>query len=373
MKILMTADTIGGVWTYSIELARALGSFGVEVELATMGALPTSEQLSQAWDISNLRIYPSDFRLEWMDDPWEDVGQAGRWLLRLEERLKPDIVHLNGYVHGSLPWHAPVLIVGHSCVLSWWEAVKGESAPSQWNTYSHLVANGLHSASMVITPTRAMLKALERHYGALNRAGVVPNCRDAGLFLPDKKEPFVFTAGRIWDEAKNIALLAAASGALPWTVYVAGDDGGREEAVPAHGGVHMLGRVAPQAIPFWLSRASIYVLPARYEPFGLSILEAALAGCALVLGDIPSLREVWDDNAVFVPPDNLNALADAINGLISDYPLRASYAVKARTHALGYTPERTAKGYMDVYKSLLPSRSSVAASSPNDDGRCRES
>ncbi len=32
-------------------------------------------------------------------------------------------------------------------------------------------------------------------------------------------------------------------------------------------------------------------LPARYEPFGLSVLEAALSGCALVLGDIPSLRE----------------------------------------------------------------------------------
>ena len=35
-----------------------------------------------------------------------------------------------------------------------------------------------------------------------------------------------------------------------------------------------------------INTASIYALPARYEPFGLSILEAALSGCALVLGDI---------------------------------------------------------------------------------------
>ena len=35
----------------------------------------------------------------------------------LERRLRPDVVHLNGYTHGALPWRAPVLVVGHSCVL----------------------------------------------------------------------------------------------------------------------------------------------------------------------------------------------------------------------------------------------------------------
>ena len=58
-----------------------------------------------------------------------------------------------------------------------------------------------------------------------------------------------------------------------------------------------------------IARAAIYALPAHYEPFGLSILEAAMSGCALVLGDIPSLREIWGDAAVFVHPDNRDAVA----------------------------------------------------------------
>ena len=60
----------------------------------------------------------------------------------------------------------------------------------------------------------------------------------------------------------------------------------------------------------WLRRATIFALPARYEPFGLSALEAGLAGCALVLGDIP-MREVWHDAAMFVPPEQPAALENA--------------------------------------------------------------
>ena len=74
-----------------------------------------------------------------------------------------------------------------------------------------------------------------------------------------------------------------------------------------------LGRLAPADLASWLGRAAIYALPARYEPFGLSILEAALAGCALVLGDIDSLRELWDGCALFVPPEDDDALAEALN------------------------------------------------------------
>ena len=74
----------------------------------------------------------------------------------------------------------------------------------------------------------------------------------------------------------------------------------------------LLGRLDERRWPSGWPRAAIYALPARYEPFGLSALEAALSGCALVLGDIPSLREVWGDAAVFVPPDDAGGLRDAL-------------------------------------------------------------
>jgi glycogen synthase len=100
-------------------------------------------------------------------------------------------------------------------------------------------------------------------------------------------------------------------------------------------------------------RATIYALPARYEPFGLTALEAALAGCALVLGDIPTLREVWGDAAVFVPPDDHQALADAINGLIADQQRRSSLVAKARDRAQLLNAHRMAEGYMRAYRELL--------------------
>ena len=59
-----------------------------------------------------------------------------------------------------------------------------------------------------------MLDALEAHYGPLHRGRVVPNGRDALLFTPRTKEPFILAAGRLWDEAKNLSVLAASAPAL---------------------------------------------------------------------------------------------------------------------------------------------------------------
>ena len=344
----MSADTVGGVWTYAVELSRGLAARGVEVVLATMGAPLGADQRREA---AGLTVYESAYRLEWMDEPWEDVAAAGRWLLGLEARLRPDIVHLNGYAHAALPFQAPVLVVGHSCVLSWWRAVKGEDAPPAWDRYRREVRAGLHAAGLVLAPTRAMLESLGRDYGPLRETGVVPNGRAAALFSCREKEPLLFSAGRLWDEAKNLAALEAAAPRLPWPVYVAGENcrpgGGVRKS-----SVRMLGRLPSVEIARWLARASIYVLPARYEPFGLSALEAALAGCALVLGDIPSLREVWGDAATYVAPGDADMLEAEVRLLAGDAPLRARMAERARLRALDYTPNRMCAGYLAAYQAL---------------------
>jgi glycogen synthase len=121
-KILMTSDTVGGVWVYALELAQALTAHSCEVALATMGGYLSPSQVREAARIPHLTLYESDYKLEWMDEPWADVDEAGAWLLRLGQEVQPDVVHLNNYAHGALPWSAPVLMVGHSCVLSWWQA-----------------------------------------------------------------------------------------------------------------------------------------------------------------------------------------------------------------------------------------------------------
>ena len=145
-RVLMTADTVGGVWTYALELCEGLGRRSVAVTLATMGPAPSDEQRAAAARISNLELVESRSKLEWMEDPWADLKAAGDWLLHLEAAVEPDLVHLNGYALAALPWTRPVLVAGHSCVLSWWQAVHGEAAPAEWSRYREAVARGLRAA-----------------------------------------------------------------------------------------------------------------------------------------------------------------------------------------------------------------------------------
>ena len=98
--------------------------------------------------------------------------------------------------------------------------------------------------------------------------------------------------------------------------------------------------------------AAIYALPARYEPFGLSVLEAALSGCALVLGDIPSLREIWDDAAVFVPPDEPRRLEAELRQCIEQPAWRSKIADRAEARARRYTASAMADKYFDLYSEL---------------------
>jgi glycosyltransferase involved in cell wall biosynthesis len=357
MRALTTVDTVGGIWTYALDLARALAPHGVETALATMGAPLSHEQWDEARAIAGLRVFESTFKLEWMQDPWEDVAAAGSWLLDLERSLSPDIIHLNNFAHGGLPWHAPVVMVGHSCMASWWEAVKGEPLPPAWEDYRRSVAEGLSAADVVLAPTAAMLAALERLYGPFREAGVIHHARAVEGFAPAGKEDFVLTVGRLWDEARNIATLTAVAPDLPWPVLVAGEAQHPEGGTSGTDGVRMLGRLPSAALHRKMARAGIFALPARYEPFGLSALEAGLCGCALVLGDIESLREVWGDAARFVPPDDHDALRRALQSLISRPAERAEMAARARARALTYTPERMSEAYLEVY-GMLSARAS---------------
>jgi glycosyltransferase involved in cell wall biosynthesis len=351
-KILMTADAVGGVWTYALELARGLAPHGVEFTIATMGPRPTAAQQRQAAQLPNVSLRESDYRLEWMDAPWREVDAAGEWLRALAAELAPDLIHLNGYSHAALRWPAPVLVVAHSCVLSWWRAVKNEPAPNDWNEYRERVAVGLRAADFVVAPSGSMLATLAQNYGSFPRRGVIPNGRDERHFWIGKKEPLIFAAGRFWDEAKNLAALQEAAAVVDWPLRIAGSEG-------AAGDLVRLGFLSAEEVAGWLARASIFCLPARYEPFGLSALEAAFSGCALVLGDIASLREIWQDAALFVDPNDPAAIAATLQSLIRDRAQRAELALRARERARQFRLKKMADRYLSLYSGIVRQFDSV--------------
>ncbi len=345
-RLLMTTDTVGGVWTYALELAAALGTQEIEVALATMGPPLNDSQRQELTRCPSVRLFESTHKLEWMPDPWADVLKAGDWLLDLEKGLRPDLIHLNSFCHGALPWRAPRVVVGHSCVLSWWRAVHSTDAPPEWDRYRERVYAGLQAADLVIAPSQSMLAMLAEQYGPFGAWKVVYNGRSPSTPVPVSKEPFILAAGRIWDAAKNIKMLADVAPGLSWPVYIAG------EGLPSGNGaerVRHLGRLSLDELSTWFNRAGIYALPAKYEPFGLSALEAGLAGCALVLGDIPSLREIWGSAAWFVPPNDPRAFQDALNRFAAEPELRGEFGLRARARAVEYTPARMLEGYLAAY------------------------
>jgi glycosyltransferase involved in cell wall biosynthesis len=163
----------------------------------------------------------------------------------------------------------------------------------------------------------------------------------------------VLSSGRLWDEAKGLADLVACARRVEWPIAVAGPlspPGGPVAQVPR--GVEALGPLAADELAAWMARASIYALPARYEPFGMSVLEAALAGCALVLGDIPTLREIWGETAVYVPPGDPDALGFALNALIRDPLARGARGALARSRALRLSGSRMAAAYSALYGEI---------------------
>jgi glycogen synthase len=365
MKVLMTTDTVGGVWSYAVTLCRALERHGVDVVLATMGATLSPGQRDAVRSCRNVHVEESTYRLEWMADPWADVAAAAEWLLRIEGATRPDVIHLNGYAHAALPWSAPTLVVAHSCVLSWWHAVHGCEAPPEWDRYRSAVAAGIGAADMLVAPTRAALDAITADTGLPAQWRVLPNgCDNEALPLGTRDgfgryarhrtlpAPVVLAAGRLWDEAKNLRTLSAAAPLMKWPLCVAGSDlHPSGERRPLHG-VNHLGVLTPAAMRRWHDRASIFVHPALYEPFGLAPLEAALARTALVLGDIATLREVWGDAAVYVAPDDAAGIADAVNRLAGDPVRLAERAEAARRRARTMTARTMAAGYAAAYHEL---------------------
>jgi glycosyltransferase involved in cell wall biosynthesis len=371
MRVLLVADVIGGVRTFTGELVRELVGQGVEVDLALIGTDPGA--LSELGASSCQR---RDLRLEWMADPWSDVEATSSWVEELRRRHRPDVVHMNTFAP-VLDASVPVLLTVHSCVLTWWRAVRGCEAPDQWGRYREVVDAALRRADVVTAPTRALLRELAAVYGELPRALAVPNGRAvsglAAATWPSGggREPLVVTAGRLWDQGKNARLVAEAAPQIDGRVVMigAGVDsvaGAGVDSVAGAGGdsprgagrdcvrtaVEATGALSEWEVASWLARAAVFAEPARYEPFGLAALEAALCGCALVLGDIPSLREVWGDAAAFVSPDDPAQLIEAVNSLLHDPHRRTRHAARARERAARYPPQTMARAYLDLYRQM---------------------
>jgi glycosyltransferase involved in cell wall biosynthesis len=97
--------------------------------------------------------------------------------------------------------------------------------------------------------------------------------------------------------------------------------------------------------------ADLLALPSFHEGFGLPVLEAMAQETAVVCSDIPVLREVANDAAVFVPARDVDAWGETLVDLLGDDRQRSRYGAAGRARAEGFTWTRCIDRTRAVYRS----------------------
>jgi glycogen(starch) synthase len=367
VHILITTDTLSGVWSYTRELVTALTTHGVRVTLVSIGEIPLPQQTAWMENLRGLEYHPTAFRLEWMQDAESDLKDSSAYLCSLIHEIKPDLLHFNQVCYGSLPVAVPRVVAAHSDLLGWWQAVHGRSPEdTSWlRWYREVMTRGLAHASTVIAPSLWMLDSLHCNYSFQAPEAVIYPGRNPLYFNPYvTKEETVLAVGRLWDAGKQLSLLTQQSPPMPVTIV--SDEAAASMsrnpiradvklAVP-EASVAMKGPQNEGQMRGLYSRAAVYAATSRYEPFSLPVLEAALSRCAIVANDIPAFREVWGDAALYFQTNNAGSLSEVIRQLRHEPDLARAYGNRAYQRARQrFTAKQMLEECLQLYRSLVGS------------------
>lgn len=275
----------------------------------------------------------------------------------LARREGVDLVHLNSpALAADQSFGVPVLGAAHGCLATWWQSARaGQPLDPVFRWHEEMMARGLRACDRVIAPSASYAETLRQHYRV--PVHVVHNGRAITL-SPTRppKQDCAFTAGRLWDEVKNVRTLDAAAALLPFPFYAAGTITAPHGETVHTAHLQLLGQLDDASLAGRLPARPVFVSAATFEPFGLAVLEAAAHGCPLVLSDIATFRELWDGAALFVPAQDARGFAEAIEQVINDRPLRDALGTAAAERATAYSVEHMASLTAAHYRQLLIAR-----------------
>ncbi|WP_214476703.1 glycosyltransferase family 4 protein [Mesorhizobium sp. dw_380] len=348
-RILMTVDAMGGVWRYALDLGRELVNGGDSIVFAGLGPQPSRQQAEEAQSLATLIWLNTP--LDWMTRSSGDLDALPGELHAPLRDHAIDLVHLNAPTQAvEFDAPCPVIVVSHSCVTTWFHAVRGQALDSAWAWQKERNRRGFDRADAVIAPSRSHAEAIETCYGRpIARLHVVGN---GARPVPkaENRQPLVFAAARWWDEGKNIGVVDQAASLTQWPIFTAGSMHGPNGERATFNHAVPLGALPSDEVRSLMARAGIFVSPSLYEPFGLAALEAAMSATPLVLSDIATYRELWDGAAMFFDARDPHDLAACINRLSSDAGHRRELGQAAIRRSRRFTLARQAAAMRDVYE-----------------------
>jgi glycosyltransferase involved in cell wall biosynthesis len=233
----------------------------------------------------------------------------------------------------------------------------------------------LRRARAVICNSESARRDLVERFGVAGKVAVVPLAASAD-FARERSaqeldavrkryslvEPFVLAAGTL-EPRKNLVRLMQAFGALPaelretHRLVLAGGKGWDYEPILAEAEaqgerVRLLGHVPDGDLAALYHLCEVFCYPSLYEGFGLPILEAMHAGAAVVTSATSSLPEVGGDAAVYVDPQDVDAIQNAIARLLGSPAERTALGERARRQAARFSWAATTARLLELLTAL---------------------
>lgn len=311
-----------------------------------------------------------------IDIPWYSLAEQLVVPLLLL-RHKVDLMH---FPHFNVPilYPGPFVVTIHDCIMltipaSARSAVTTHNPAMHWikhQAFRFVFANAVRRARMVITVSGAVREELVRRFGIeRERTRVIheaptPLPRSTGSLPDEARQPYIFSAGNAYPH-KNLERLVDAMimfhGRHPDTrlIHAGQDDELTKrftrmiEAKGAGSFVRHVGRVDDAILSMLYQSAVAFVFPSLIEGFGLPPLEAMRCGIPVCASDIPVLREVLGDAALFFNPRSINDILGALERICTDQPVRAALIERGYSQVSRYSWERTAQATVQAYTEAL--------------------
>ena len=348
MRILIHTSSTGSSYVFTVDLAKSLQNLGVQIFLAVTGVPLNDRQIKE---LEQFDYAFSGYKQNWIENPWSDMLEARQWLMKIKKQFKPDIVHLNSLTFGTFPWNIPVVSVIHSCMFDRSKAIYNNKPPRHWEKYKSLAQASLRASDAVIAPSKSALNSADVIYGPFKSSRVIPPGRCTYTFRSGVKKRYIFTNGKINDDGHDLKLVLEAAPKIDYPIYIA-DNQGHMNVKKLPENVFLIGPLYGEKLCNWMGSASLFVLPAKYEPFGYSFVDAALSKCALIGRDIPSLREIWSDSMNYIK--SKDDLISKVNYLMQNNEEIYLYGQKAYEAALeNYTLIKMTRHFYQLYQRIL--------------------
>jgi glycogen(starch) synthase len=368
------APAVGGVEELTARLARRLSDFGDDVEVWTIrhpADLPADEAVDGVRVRRFLLPMPRLAARPLLRFPLE-ARRAWTVLTAAAREFDPDVIHIqcfsaNGVYATRLAKRLTVPLV---------LTLQGETVMDDADIYDQSVAlrialrRALRDAAAVTACSAFVLADAERRFGlARGRGLVIPN----GVELAEGVTPeplrlpfdrFVLGVGRVVEKKGFDLLLDAFKQVAPrypdLGLVIGGSGPARARLVREAAAAGLSARVA---LPGTLSRAqvawamdaaAIFVLPSRIEPFGIVVVEALRAGCPTVVSERGGATEIVRHgvDAIVADPCDTDALAHAIDQLLSDNTLADRLSRAGYTRAADFDWMQLTKRYRDTYEHV---------------------